>query len=404
MSKDPNESPKPRDEISRREFMRVSALAAGGAAIGACHSSLLDVTDPTDTGTDDWTDPVVTDPTAWVSAVTGTDLSTMTQEVLAPLGGIQSVVHEGESVFIKPNMVSLPGAEFQSPFAVGECTKPEILVAVAEGCLQAGASRVTIGDGSHALVLPWDRATTLDGSTSLAAEVARLSTEYGKPVRVASLETDSPEWVELPTDTYLGTIAVSSLVTDADRVISIPVAKTHCWAQLTLALKNFIGIASLARYGDIPSGVFDRGVVMDHSSTSAIAAIYLDIVKRVEPDLAIVDFSLGVEGDGPNLSHGGSTVDMRDRLGSYALLASTDLVAADSIAALIMSHNPTQVTQLVMGYQMGLGEMRDDKIEVIGARISDLRVSWTPAQLRNQLSPARAACPGQGPARIPMYG
>ena len=84
--------------------------------------------------------------------------------------------------------------------------------------------------------------------------------------------------------------------------------------------------------------------------------------------------------------------------------AMAPIVAADSIAALIMSHDPALVTQLVMGYQMGLGEMRDNKIEVIGARISELRVSWAPAQLRNQLASARAACPGRGPARMPMYG
>lgn len=353
-------------EISRRGFVRVSALAAGGAVLGACSDS------PTG----------LSDPLARVSAVTGTDLASMTREVMDPLGGIGAVVHSGETVFIKPNMVTLPWAAQSNIFAGGECTKPEVVVAVAEECLRAGAAEVVVGDGSHAVELPWDRAVTLDGSTNLAAEMARLSAEYGRPARVASLEADSPDWVQVPSTTNLGTILVSSLVANADRVISIPVAKTHSWAQLTLSLKNFVGVAPLWRYGDLPRGIPDRGVVFDHSSPRAIAAIYLDMVRGIRPDLAIIDFSLGIEGNGPNRSHGGRTVDMRDRLGSFLLLASTDLVAADATAARIMSHNPDRIAQLGMGFDRGLGEMRKDRIELMGPPLSELRVPWASAKIR----------------------
>ena len=361
--------------INRRDFVRLSACAAAGALVPGC--------------SDTPTGPV--EPTAQVAAVRGTDLYSMTRDVLDSIGGIDTVVHEGETVFIKPNMVTLPWAENRHPFALGECTKPEIVVAVAEQCLQAGASEVVIGDGSHAPVLNWEHARTLDNSTNLAGEAARLTSEYGRTVRVASLEVDSPEWVEVPSDTYLGTIAVSSLVARADRVISIPVAKTHSWAQLTLALKNFIGITPLERYGDMPD-VPDRGVVLDHSSPRAIAAIYLDIVRGVQPDLAIIDFSIGIEGDGPNLSHGGRTVDLRDRLGSWLLLASTDLVAADATAARIMSHDPARISQLVMGYERGMGEIREDYIELLGERLDDLRVPWSRARLQNQPQLNRSGC------------
>ncbi len=372
--------------ISRRDFVRLWACAAGGAVVGSCGG-------PTEAA----------EPTAQVAAVRGTDLYAMTRDVLDALGGIQTVVHQDETVFIKPNMVTLPWAGQGNPFAAGECTKPEIVVAVAEECLRAGAAEVIIGDGSHAPSLNWEYAMTLDRSTNLAAEAARLSSAYDRTVRVASLEVDSPEWVEVPSDTYLGVIAVSSLVANADRVISIPVAKTHSWAQLTLSLKNFIGITPLERYGDLAAGIPDRGVVFDHSSTRAIAAIYLDIVQGVQPDLAIVDFSIGVEGDGPNLSHGGRTVDMRDRLGSWLLLASTDLVAADATAARIMSHDPDDVTQLVMGYEMGMGEMREDRIELLGERLDDLRVRWSPARLQNQLSSSTGGCPMHSGSERPVY-
>jgi uncharacterized protein (DUF362 family) len=384
MAEDHDEARGRSKEISRRSFVRVSALAAGGAVLGGCDDS------PT----------APPDPTARVSVVTGTDLASMAREVMEPLGGIGAVVKPGETVFIKPNMVTLPWAIQSDVFAGGECTKPEIVLAVAEECLRAGAAEVVVGDGSHTVELPWDHAVTLDGSTNLAVGMARLGAEYGRPARVASLEADSPAWIEVPSSTRLGTILVSSLVANADRVISIPVAKTHSSAQLTLSLKNFVGVAPLWRYGDLPHGIPDRGVVFDHSSPAAIAAIYLDMVRGIRPDLAIIDFSRGIEGNGPNRSHGGRTVDMRDRLGSYLLLASTDLVAADATSARIMSHDPNRIAQLGMGYDMGLGEMRKDRIEILGPPLSQLRVPWDQAHVGSQALLASAdrrhrSCPGR---------
>jgi uncharacterized protein (DUF362 family) len=320
-----------------------------------------------------------------VAAIRGEDLYTMTREALEAVGGAQKIVNEGETVFIKPNMVTLPFVPFiGNRFLAGECTKPEIVIAVAEECLRAGAAEVIVGDGSQAPTFDWTLATTLDGSTNLAAEAERLSSKYGRKVTLACLDTDSPEWVEVPTSTYLEKVAISSLVARADRVISIPVMKTHEWAHLSLSLKNFVGVTPLERYGWKGADTMWSRVRLDHSSPEAIAQLYLDIVSAVKPDLAIIDASIGVEGQGPSATEGkGLTVDMKDRLGSWLLLASTDLVAADATAARIMSHDVASVSQVVMGHEMGLGEMREDSIEIIGERLDNLRVEWLPAELAN---------------------
>lgn len=362
-------------QITRREFLRLGASAA--PLLGLPHVM---------TGCRSKKGTVEPDPleiTAQVAAVRGNDLGAMTRDALEALGGIQTVVHEGETVFIKPNMVTLPWAQNDDCFGQGECTKPEIIIAAAEECLKAGAAEVIIGDGSHLYTFDWSYAATLDGSTNLVEEAQRLSSAYSGVVTLACLEDDSPDWDEVPSQTYLGTIAVSSLVTRADRVISIPVAKTHSWAQLTLSLKNFVGVTSLERYaGWYEPGYWDRGRTFDHSTPRAIAQIYLDVVEGVKPDLAIVDFSIGVEASGPTVSaQGGRTVNMRNRLGSWLVLASTDLVAADATAARIMSHNTSSIVQLGMAHDMGLGEMREGAIEIVGERLEDLRVPWQPAQL-----------------------
>jgi uncharacterized protein (DUF362 family) len=370
--------------LTRRDFMRLSAAAIGGAVLADCGEAPAGGPPPEA--------PIPLEPTAQVAAVRGDDLAPMTRQVLDAVGGVEQVVHEGETVFIKPNMVTLPWARSGNCFVGGECAKPEIVIAVADECLRAGAAEVIIGDGSHMPTLEWEYATTFDGATNLVLETERLSAQYAGRARVASLEVDSPEWVEVPSRTYLGRIAISSLVARADRVISIPVAKTHSWAQLTLSLKNFIGITPLERYATwMEGGYGDRSGGFDHSSPRAIAEIYLDIVAAVKPDLAIVDFSIGMEGDGPTLGSGGRPVDMRSRLGSWVLLASTDPVAADATAGRVMSHDVSAMKQLTMAYDMGLGEIREGAIEIVGERLDALRVPWAPARLKN--NPAGAYVP-----------
>jgi uncharacterized protein (DUF362 family) len=361
--------------MKRRDFLKLSAGAVG---LGA--SSLL--TNCKRKGGDS---SIPLPISAHVAAVRGNNLAHMTMDALMALGGIETIVNQGETVFIKPNMVTLPfAAGGINRFTNGECTKPEIIVAAAEACLQAGAGKIIIGDGSHMPTYDWSYATYIDGSTNLVQEVERLNSAYNAEVSLACLETASPGWVEVPSST-MGSIAVYGLVANADKIISIPVVKTHSWAQLTLSLKNFIGITPLERYAVfLPGGYWDRGQGLDHSSTRTIARVYLDIVAGIQPDLAIIDFSIGVEGDGPSVGQGwGRTVDMRNRLGSWLVLASTDLVASDATAARIMDHNVENISQLTMAHNKGLGTIAEEAIEIIGDTLENLLVNWAPARLRN---------------------
>ena len=319
---------------------------------------------------------------AQVAAIRGDNLDAMTRDAIDALGGIHTVVNKGETVFIKPNFVSIPWAKYNKCFHIGECTKPEIIIAVTEECLKAGAAEVIIGEGSHLPKFEWQYAITLDGKTNLVKQAKRLSSRYDGKVTLACLETDSPGWIEVPSRTPPGKIAISSLVANADKVISIPVAKTHSWAQLTLASKNFIGITPLFRYAQLIANTWWNRGSFDHSSPRAIAQVYLDIIKAVKPDLSIIDFSIGIEADGPTIGLGGRTVNMKKRLGSWAIIASTDIMAADATAARIMSHDTKKVKQLAMGFEMGLGEIRAKSIEILGEKLDNLRVKWKPARVR----------------------
>jgi uncharacterized protein (DUF362 family) len=309
----------------------------------------------------------------------------MTRDAIDAIGGMEVVVDEGDVVFIKPNFVTIPWVSVFNCFQMGECTKPEILIAAAEECLKAGAAEVIIGDGSHWPSWDWKHVVTLEGSTNLEAEAARLSSLYDGKVTLVCLEVDSPDWIEIPSTSYHDVIAVSSLVANADKVISIPVAKSHFNADLSLASKNFIGITPNSRYGKlVANDTFWNRSFLDHSSPTALSQVFLDIVKGIQVDLAIIDFSIGVEGNGPSLSMGGETLNIKDRLGTWAVVASTDIMAADATAARMMSHDVDEVAQLGLGYDMGLGEIRKDSIEILSnTTLDNLIMEWKPAVIRS---------------------
>lgn len=380
-------------DLTRRTLLKIGA----GAVVGIGGADLLSSCGSGGAATPVASVPAAPSPTpapvtctapaeARVAAAQGMNLGEMTRSALDALGGIGSVVRAGETVFIKPNMVTLPWAgPTYDPFRLGECTKPEIVIAVVEECLKAGASRVIVGDGSQMPRFDWSGATTLDGSTNLRLEASALARRYSSRVDLACLDVDTPEWVEVPVGTSLGRVAVSSLVMQADRVISIAVAKTHKWAYLTLSLKNFIGITPLERYGwtNTPDGNTRVGLhANDPGASSGFGRLFVDIARAAHPDLALVDMSIGIEGNGPSLSTGGITADMRQRHGSWVVLAGTDPVAVDATAARVLGlEQPFVGSILSMAEAAGMGTACEQSIRILGGALDELRVSWRRADV-----------------------
>ncbi len=375
-------------KITRRTFMKLgagSALALGSGSILSGCGKKDSINGP------DHNHQI----NATVAAVKGNSLDLMTRDVIAAVGGMDSVVYEGETVFIKPNFVSFNLAETRECFKNGECTKPEILIATAEECLKAGAKEVIIGDGSQKITYDWKYSYTLDGRTNLVEEAARLSALYNGNVFLSCLEADYPGDYEIPSRTAHGKLFISNIYKKADKIISIAVAKTHNYAQLTLGLKNFIGVLSIAKYGVlINNSYWDRGGGIDHSTVTVLSQAFLDVVAAKKPDLTIIDFSIGVEGDGPTAGFGyGRTVNVKDRLGSWLMLASKDIMAADATAARVMNHHVPYIKQLTMGYDMGLGEINEESIEMIGEKLSNIKMNWKTAVLKNTLGKKSTSSP-----------
>lgn len=358
-------------KLNRREFFGCGAkgLMAAGAA-GALAGCPVPAVPPLVHATQ----------LAQVAAVRGLDLAQMTRDAINAIGGIARFIAEGDRVFIKPNFGSV-GLVHHDPIASGECTKIEIVAAVAEECLKAGAAEVIAGDAAQVARFDWQALHSLDGALTLAGEAARLNAAYGDRFKVACLTADSPAWDDVPSYTALENIKVSSLITRADKVISLPVIKTHRWTQVTGALKNFVGATSTCHYG---AGSIWRFALHN----AGIEQAFLDIVAAVKPVLTVIDGSVVCEGNGPHVLPGwwGTTVDLRDRLGYWFVIASDDLVAADATAAHIIGQEPTKVGHLLMAYKQGLGQLYTNKMQFHGETIDNLRVDLIPAEPTNGFS------------------
>ena len=360
-------------KLTRRDFLRIggqTGLALGAAEwLNGCGAA-PSCTPP----------PVPASPTtaaARVAAVRGTDLANMARAALDAFGGAGAFVKPGETVFIKPNFGAVGMVKY-NPVSQGDSVKPEIVVAVAEECLKAGAAQVTIGEAGQVNAWDWDAVPTLDGTTTLLAEAERLRRVHGDRLQLACLNTVTPHWDRVPSQTCLKAIELSSLATRADRVISLAVAKTHRWTLLTGTLKNLFGLTSVNRYG---SGLVNTMRTVLHDA--GLHQVIVDIAQAVRPDFAMLDFSIGCEGNGPHVLPGwwGSSVDVRERLGSWLLLAGPDPVALDATAARIIGLPADDVRHLALAYAQGLGQFHAERIELTGATLDELRMSWTPPEL-----------------------
>jgi len=90
----------------------------------------------------------------------------------------------------------------------------------------------------------------------------------------------------------------------------------------------------------------------------------------LKPHLNVVDGLIAMEGDGPIA---GTPV------GLNMLMAGTDAVAVDTIAARIMGIDPTEVLSLCLAQGMGLGVWDEKDITVLGKSIEEVRRPFTRA-------------------------
>jgi len=258
-------------------------------------------------------------------AVRGGDSVTMYRRAIREMGGMQKYVKRGQRVVIKPNMAWDVTPER------GANTNPQLVGAIVEDCIAAGASRVFVFDHT---VDQWQRAYATSGIEQAAREAGAL-------VVPGNLERDYQE-VQIPGARRLRNARVHQQIIEADVFINVPILKHHGSTTVTIAMKNLMGI------------VWDRRFWHINDLHQCIA----DFCLYRKPDLNIVDGYLVMTRNGPR---GVSTADLSLM---KSLIISPDIVAADAASTLIFGEQPRNIGHIRIGAEMGIGQMNLEALNI----------------------------------------
>lgn len=249
-----------------------------------------------------------------------------------------------QRIVIKPNFVTTHDAT--------AATHREAVRAVLDLLWARGIRGVTLAEGPA-------MGTLEQGLRNYGYQ--ELIDKYG--LRTVDLNSDEG----VPVDLWdrdlrpLRLMAARTLV-ESDLRISVGPPKTHDYAIVTLSLKN-MAVGALLR------GQKSR----IHQSYPVINLNLYRMARYVAPHLTVIDGFQAMEGDGPV---GGDPVDWR------IAIASTDFVAADSLAATLMGFPAEGIGYLHYCRLTGLGEGDLQRMRLEG--------NVAPAQVQRRFRPHRS--------------
>ncbi len=276
--------------MDRRDFLK--AVAVTGAVMTVKTSGAMDVLVQTVPGQN------AGKPVDMV-AVMGGEPDAMFRKGIAELGGIKRFVKPGYRVTIKPNI----GWD-KTPEMAGN-TNPKLVVEIIRECLAAGAKEVTVFDHSCD---DWRKCYKNSGIEDAAKKA-------GAKVVPADEESYYRE-ISLPRGKSLKSAKVHKAILDCDVWINVPILKNHGGANLTISMKNHMGI------------VWDRGVFHKNDLQQCIADITTIQKKAV---LNVVDAYRVMKTNGPR------GTSLADVVTAKGLFISQDIVAVDTAATMFFN-------------------------------------------------------------------
>ncbi len=262
----------------------------------------------------------------------GKEYGELVTRALKPLGGIAAFVKSGDRVVVKPNI----GWDRKPEQAAN--THPDVVKAIVEQCLAAGAKQVRVFDRTVN-----DARRSYNNSGILAA------VESIKDPRAKCVFIDDKRFV--PVKIVNGKsldefeFYQDALESACDCYINVPIAKHHQLSKLTLGLKNAMGVIGGNR-GKIHKDLHQR---------------IADLNLVIRPRLTIVDATRILLRNGPS---GGKLEDVKVL---DTVIASADPVAADAYATTLFGMKPEQVGSTIAGAKLGLGQMDLTKIRLVDA-------------------------------------
>jgi uncharacterized protein (DUF362 family) len=285
--------------MQRRQFLGAAAVAGASFALARPGRSLAGSGNPD------------------LVAVKNGEAAAMFDRAIQELGGMKAFVKPGQRVLVKPNI------GWDVPPERAANTNPSLVARIVEQALAAGAKEVYVFDNSCD-----------DGPRSYRTSgIEAAARAAGAKVAPATQES-AYQRVKVP-GKVLTEAKVHELLLEADVFINVPVLKHHSSSELTIGMKNLMGV------------VWDRTYFHRFDLMQCIA----DMAGYRKPDLTVVDAYRVMKQFGPRSGGLNDVVQMK------AQLLSTDPVAADAAAAKLFGTEPKAISYIEAAAKAGLGRM-----------------------------------------------
>ena len=274
----------------------------------------------------------VTSSTVAVSRVTTSVLDAVRDAM--ELADWRRHVPPGSRVALKPNLcwdLPLPGAQ----------TSPWFLDAVITVMKESVSDIVVVEAGQ----------VTVDADVALRrCGLERILEKHAVPFVNMSRGNFFP--ATLPEAAVLHRVELPEVLRDR-LLVTLPVLKTHGVTTVTGALKNQWGCLRELR----------------HNHHLVVNEAISDINELLRPAFAIMDGTVGLEGNGPKTG--------RPKVADV-VLASSDLVALDATAARLMGFVAEEIEHLAVASARGLGRTDASAIDVLGMDVEGVNFAFRP--------------------------
>jgi len=244
----------------------------------------------------------------------GQNIEAMVLKGFDAMGGAGAFIKKGDRVLLKPNMAWDRAPE------QGANTNPLVVAAVVKAVLAAGAKEVIVAD-----VPCNDPKKVLVRSGIRDAALKAGAKDVLVPQTGEDVEFDGK---------VLSTFAVGKEYLEADRIINLPVVKSHSLSGMTCCMKNWYGLL-IGRRHELHQNIND-----------SIA----DLAVAVKPTLTIIDATRILVHNGPT---GGA---MSDVVTKDTIVFTTDEVAGDAWAADLMGKTARELPYIGLAAARGAGK------------------------------------------------
>ena len=258
------------------------------------------------------------------------------------IGGIKKLVKKGDTILLKPNYNTA------DPFPGS--SDPEFIKAVIDMLYEAGAGKVIVGE--RTAFLHSRKVLEQAGIVKVAKEAGAEVVVFGKDGWHAMFDRKGWRRVEILGGQYLRKVSLAKEATEIEKIVYVPLIKTHHAAEFTGAIKLSMGFVK---------PFFDQ--ITFHARHLQEKLAELPLV--VKPDLIIMDVRKAFITGGP------AKGELRE---PNLILASGNQVAIDVEGVKILQSYPGNglegknmwdFVQIKHAVELGLGPRNEEEYKVM---------------------------------------